>query len=651
MSARQLRLVAVMQGSAFGIKHPTLVANVIISKTQISNWPKLDQSIKLITQNAPVQDSDQALTDITRFASRVAHLTVDAMQKAGLAVFDNGRLLGARKSGTNDIVFSLALPYVAGASSHCFETLTWATNFLWSLIDSNCHPETVLVGKKRQSELITQLEKWRLQGTNPLRFLEAANEAGIPYHLISNVCCQYGWGWRQAWGNSSIFDSTSCMAVSLARNKQTCAHVLRQAGLPVPDHGVATSLDQAKKIAHILGYPVVIKPVNLDGGIGVAAGLQSEEQLEQAWGQTIKHSQTILVEKHQYGDDYRLIVFDDQLIWAVKRQPAGVTGNGQLSIAQLVDKSNQDPRRGYHAAATLRPLQLDDEAMNLLAEQRCTTNTVLPDGRFVHLRRAANVSSGGTPLVVTDRVHPDNRQLVERAVKLLRLDLAGVDLIIPDIEVSWRDSGGVIIEVNAQPQLVAASQNHLYTTILKARVSGDGRIPVVVVLGEDGQSFAEAVVSSLLLISASSVGLASRGGSWIGNKVVGRAGLSAFEAARALLLQRDTEALLLVIDDESILKTGLPVDYYDTLVVVAPESANADACPSWLPNALTMIAPNCNGDVLFSAKILMTNLRQPNSKILPKPRVVTSPEELLMQVTENISAGLSRNGQFERRSS
>ena len=327
---------------------------------------------------------------------------------------------------------------------------------------------------------------------------------------------------------------------------------------------LAGSLDQARAIAERLGYPVVIKPPALDGGVGVAAGLGSAADLDQAWSETASHGAQVLVEKHQPGDDFRLLVFDGRMVWAVGRQPAGVTGDGEQTVEALVTQANQDPRRGYQATASLRPLILDEEALGLLAEQGFTRQGVPEAGRFVRLRRAANISSGGTPFVVTDRVHPDNRDLVERAVNLLRLDLAGVDLIIPDISRSWRETSAAIIEINAQPQLVAASQTHLYAQILASRAPNGGRIPVAIVIGKAARMRWRCRCCENLRHGAAKVGLASRQGLWLADRVIGRSGLTPFEAGRALLAQRDTAALLLVIDDASVIGSGLPVDRFDS---------------------------------------------------------------------------------------
>jgi len=53
--------------------------------------------------------------------------------------------------------------------------------------------------------------------------------------------------------------------------------------------------------------------------------------------------------------------------------------------------------------------------------------------------------------------------------------LAGIDLLLPNISLSWRDTGGAICEVNGQPQL----SPHLHHELLPQLVPKQGRIPIV----------------------------------------------------------------------------------------------------------------------------------------------------------------------------
>ena len=114
--------------------------------------------------------------------------------------------------------------------------------------------------------------------------------------------------------------------------------------------------------------------------------------------------------------------------------------------------------------------------MNRLNYQGLDLQSVVEKGRVLQLRGAANVSLGGTTWDVTCSAHPDNLALASHAARALRLDLAGVDLLLPDISRSWKETGGTICEVNAQPQFSATSA-HLQ--VLQRLMVRQGRIPVV----------------------------------------------------------------------------------------------------------------------------------------------------------------------------
>lgn len=58
-------------------------------------------------------------------------------------------------------------------------------------------------------------------------------------------------------------------AASLCRDKHAMRQRLAQAGIPSPRSIVAGSLAQARDVAEMIGYPVVLKPRNLGGSIGV----------------------------------------------------------------------------------------------------------------------------------------------------------------------------------------------------------------------------------------------------------------------------------------------------------------------------------------------------------------------------------------------
>jgi cyanophycin synthetase len=419
----------------------------------------------------------------------------------------------------------------------------------------------------RWKSVIHNLSQKAPKSSNVFLLVQTAFELGIPFRELPGNLYQYGIGRRARWLNSTFTDATPYIASHLSHYKFLAAAILREAGIPVPDHHMVNHQADAVKVAQILGYPVVVKPADTDGGKGVQAGLLNDMEVKQAFDLAQKHSRRILVEKHVEGRDYRINVFNGKAVWAIERVPAGVTGDGLHTIDELVMQANADPRRGSRSDCVLKPLAIDAEAERLMAQQGIHADEIPTVGQFVRLKKAANVSSGGTPVPVFDQLHPDNALLAVRATEALRLDLAGVDLLIPDISVSWHDSGAAICEVNAQPQLGKMTSMHLYRLILQELLPERGRIPTVVVFGPiDPLPWIQALVCAWAQ-QGLCVGTVAKGMVQVGDEVLQTTGVSVHDGGNMLALNRKVDAMVLVIEDDQMLKTGLHADRIDALIL------------------------------------------------------------------------------------
>ncbi|MDQ6656768.1 MAG: carbamoyl-phosphate synthase large subunit [Actinomycetota bacterium] len=58
-------------------------------------------------------------------------------------------------------------------------------------------------------------------------------------------------------------------AIDLAEDRGQFGELLRRAGLPAPDFGMATSFDEARQVAARVGYPVLVRPSYVLGGRGM----------------------------------------------------------------------------------------------------------------------------------------------------------------------------------------------------------------------------------------------------------------------------------------------------------------------------------------------------------------------------------------------
>lgn len=430
--------------------------------------------------------------------------------------------------------------------------------------------------KQQLAEILQALAAQRPHTGVATRLLQAATATGVPWLHVSQNVYQFGWGCHAVLFDGAFTSNTPTLGVRMARLKYAAAQVLRQSGLPVPVHALASTEQQAAQLATRLGFPVVVKPADLDGGVGVTAHLTTAAAVAAAWRDARAHSERILVEKYIVGRDYRVIVLNGSIISVAERRAATLVGDGVHSVEALLATLNQDPLR-QPAAQRRKQVALDAEALALLAEQHMQLTSIPAAGQQVPLRRTANIARGGTAefLTLTD-IHPDNRLLCIRAAAALRLDLAGIDLLMPDIRQSWHAVGGAICEVNAQPEM----QPDLPPRVLQQLVPGQGRIPVVVIVADPAApawwQHSEAALQPTHCIGVAD-SLSLRIG---GNAVTARPPASAAQAAQILLREAALQAAVFIITAEDQLRDGAPVDRIDLLVT------DTATPPHWLSTLL-----------------------------------------------------------------
>jgi cyanophycin synthetase len=586
-----------MQGFAYGMQYPTAVFYAAVPPTARKQRAALFRRFETLLEGVselhpldpfadPAEGSEREDT-VTWFIALADRL----QQLANLPVYAKPRVLMR-----GNLMVSLLVPALSRGLQPTIELLKLlCIGFArkdGASLDDLCEPFHTAFATLKAGALTT---------SNTPRLVKAAVENKIAFQELPGSMVLYGIGKNSMLMDSTFTQDCSNIGARLAKYKHMATSLLRRAGLPAPANGLAQTEEQAIEIANKLGYPVVVKPADKDGGLAVQADLRTDEEVRWAYDGVRKVATMALVEKFCEGRDYRIAVFRGKAVWAKERQPAGVTGDGKSSIFELAEKVNADPRRGNDVYAPLKKLIVDEDAEQLLARDGLSPDTVPKKGEFVRLRRRANVSAGGTPIPVFDIMHPDNARLAERAAEVLGLDLAGVDLIMPDISQSWRDIPAAICEVNAQPEL-GGDGEHLYPQVLTALVPNGGQVPTVAVLGgkladEIVPQLAEALVGSGLC-----VGSHDRSGVRVGKETVLTGELTALRAGRMLTMDRRVEAIVLGALDVGILRHGLPVQQIDVLlltgdVATEPEFAKGKRL---LPEMLRLIAPHCRNIVALA---------------------------------------------------
>jgi cyanophycin synthetase len=260
-----------------------------------------------------------------------------------------------------------------------------------------------------------------------------------------------------------------------------------------------------------------------------------------------------------------MLVVNNELVAVAKRVPGHVVGDGEHTIAELIDIVNQDPRRGIGHEKVLTRLELDHQAQRLMEKGGVDEATVLPEGEVFYLRSTANLSTGGTAIDMTDVVHPDNREMAVRAVQAVGLDVGGVDFLTPDITQSYKDVGGAIVEVNAAPGF----RMHVAPSEGKPRdVSGKvmdmlfppgspNRIPVASITGTNGKTTTSRMLAHVLKTAGHTVGMTSTDGVYIDGRLSVRGDMTGPTSAHIVLRDPTVDVAVMETARGGLLRSGL----------------------------------------------------------------------------------------------
>ena len=504
------------------------------------------------------------------------HMSIELQNVAGSDV-SFGRTRDAGETGLYNMVFQYEQEEVGLHASQL------ALDFIHNLL-----PDHLVENGERvdgfdyiaESEAFIRTAQRKALGPSTASLVNAGIARDIPWMRLNEYSLiQLGYGKYQKRIQATITSETDYIATDLASDKKATNRILGDLGLPVPRQISATSAEDAVKAAKRIGFPVVVKPLDGNHGNGISINLMTAEAVTEAFDFALannKRGRTIIVETFIEGLDHRMLVIDGKLEAVSKRVPGHIVGDGTHTAAELIEIVNSDPRRGVGHEKVLTRLELDKTAIEHLAEVGYDENTILAEGEVVFLRSTANLSTGGTAVDVTDIVHPDNRNMAERAIKAIGLDIGGVDFLTADISQSYKDIPAGICEVNAAPGF----RMHVAPSEGKPRdVSGavmdmlfpagtPSRLPIASITGTNGKTTVSRMVAHIHKLSGNTVGLATTDGVYIDGNLTVKGDLTGPRAAQMILRDPTVDAAILETARGGLLRSGMGYERCDVGAVI-----------------------------------------------------------------------------------
>lgn len=434
--------------------------------------------------------------------------------------------------------------------------------------------------KKILDEYIQKLREIREVvrfGPSTGSIIEEAQSRGIPHiRLNDESLVQLGYGIHQKIIQATITCRTNFISTDIASDKYISKKILESMGIPVPKGYKIHNEEEIEGVIDSLGFPVAVKPLDSNHGKGITMNINSLEEAKKAFESATKYSMAVIIEKSLEGKDFRALVINNKLIAVAERTPAFVVGDGKSTIKELIDKVNKDPRRGYGHEKILTQITVDNMTMRMLELKGYTLDTVLTKDEVCCLKSTANISTGGTAIDRTDEVHPDNIFLFERIARIIGLDIAGIDVIAPDISTPLILNGGAIVEVNAAPgfRMHLAPSDGIPRNVAEPVVNmlfppGEKfRIPIITITGTNGKTTTTRLIAHIMKNIGKNVGFTTTDGVYIGNRLVQSGDNTGPVSAQMVLRDPTVEIAVLETARGGLLRAGLGFDGCDIGIVM-----------------------------------------------------------------------------------
>ncbi len=500
----------------------------------------------------------------------IEHFALEIQTLAGMDV-GYGRTRETGEAGIYNVVFAYFEEEVGRYAARA------AVRLFFELADG----KSIEAIKQTLADEIQEMREIRERvrfGPSTGSIVEEAESRGIPYiRLNDQSLIQLGYGVHQQRIQATTTNRTNMISVDIATNKAATKKLLGEMGVPVPKGFRIGSEDEVKSTVEAVGFPVVIKPLDGNHGRGATVGIETMEDAVAAFhvAQAQSRSKSVIVEKMLIGNDFRALVVNNCLIAIAERTPAHVVGDGEQTIQELIDKVNSDSRRGYGHENLLTQIDVDAQTLQILKLKNYTLETVLPLDEILHLKTTANLSTGGTAIDRTDVAHPENIFLFERIAKIVGLDIAGIDVIAPNVSDPLRENGGGIIEINAAPgfRMHLSPSEGIGRNVAEHVVDmlfppgKPSRIPIFAITGTNGKTTTTRLIAHVIRGSGCVVGFTTTDGTYIQNNQITAGDNTGPVSAQLVLKDPSVQVAVLETARGGIIRSGLGYDYCDIAVV------------------------------------------------------------------------------------
>lgn len=277
------------------------------------------------------------------------------------------------------------------------------------------------------------------------------------YGFVGRIECPDG---SYRYFRNTNFDLNNLGSTEISKDKDYAAYFLKMLGFNVPQGkaffskswckkiGEDLGIDKAYEFAKSIGFPLIVKPNSKSQGVGVYK-VANKKEFYSAMKRIFRIDNIALVQKIAIGNDFRIVVFDGEVISAYQRVALQIKGDGVSTIGKLIQAKQNELDNSDRDSVQ----KMDNFRLNLtLRQHKYSKKDVLLKNKTLRLMPNSNLCSGGTSVDFTDKINPSYAKLCADITKGMGLRLCGVDLMINgSLSDELESDSYVVIEINSAP--------------------------------------------------------------------------------------------------------------------------------------------------------------------------------------------------------
>jgi len=547
----------------------------------------------------------------------VEHVSIELQTLAGMDV-SYGKTRASVVPGVYNIVFRFFDEFAGIYAGKA------AVNLVNAVLRNEDFPLMDVIEK-----LIFIREK-HLLGPTTMAIVNEIEQRNIPWIRLDDYnLIQIGTGKFQQRIRATLTPRSSLLSVELSQDRAMTLKMLMDAGVKTLPFLLSASPHELKAFLNEHNSMCYLRPRFRKTEYARGCTVENQSSIDEILALNGDVNEEFLIQPYVNGQILRFLVVGDECIACASIQLPQIIGDGVSSVKQLVSKLNKQPGRQMGDKGLLSYVLIDKETKMLLAAAQLNEDSVLEEGRTFVVKSTPNPNNGSISEDVTHLVHPHLSAMALKAVHVVGLDVATVNMIVIDLLQSPYESDAFVTEIHAAPnfRMFLKPSTGEPTNVVKPFVDhvlknqSKHHVPLIAVTGSKGKSLCCEILKNVLMAKGMNVGMSSSAGLFLAERKIKEGNPVEADYVRLLLKDPDIDVAIAEVPVENIIKHGLGYHLADFGVILNVHD-----------NHINEIDISRSDDLAYAKSVVAEEVRPDGFAIL------NADDELVIEMTDRVVA-------------